>query len=391
MFRKRLFKISLVFGTLVAFFLTVTVGVYAAGKTEEKTKEKKVTAPAPEKNGLSQDLMKQLEKQGKVLNIYDWADWWPGEIYSGFSKEYGIKIVRDNYASTDEMITKFKLNPNASYDITIAETRAIIMLKKLGVLQKLNHSWIPNAEKYLPELTKNAWFDPGYHYSIATDLYFLGYCYNTKYVKKNDPRIGSWKMLFEGAKDYSGKVTLLDSMYSVIGCALKSLGYSYNSDNEQELKEAENLLLKIKPYISTFDDWPKRLVIEENAWMSQVWVGDAWLIHQDNPAIEAVLPKEGTLMGVDVLVIPKGSKHTAAAHLFMNYILRPDINALLIKTIGYAPNHTVSGSLLPEDMQKWPGVRVSKEYLKKCEYISPKSYTGKGLELRTKIWEKLKR
>ena len=111
----------------------------------------------------------------------------------------------------------------------------------------------------------------------------------------------------------------------------------------------------------------------------------------ENDAIYGAMPSEGTVMGVDVLVIPKGAEHPAAAHLFMDYILRPDINALLISTIGYGTNHTESGNMLPEEMKSFPGVMPSDEYLSKCEFISPKAYTGKGLELREKIWEELRR
>lgn len=360
-------------------FLAVSTAIFAGGEEE----------PPPAEEGPL-DIMEAVRKEGSVLHIIDWAEWWPEEIYEGFSKEYGIKIVRDNFASVDDMVTKIKLDPNADYDITLPEIRGTIQMKELGLLQELNHDWLPNAEKYLPEATKNAWYDPGYKYSIATDLYFLAWLYNTKYVDENDPDIGSWKMFFEDAPKYAGKITMLETMYQVIGSALLSLGYSYNSDNEEELMQAKEVLFEFKPYLMSWDEWPKRVLLEEEAWISQLWIGESWFLSRENDAIRGALDPEGTLMGVDCLVIPKGGKHPAAAHLFMNYILRPDINALLISTIGYAPNHTETAKFLPEEMRNWPGVNVSEEYLKKCEFVSPKAYTGKGLELREKIWEELR-
>jgi len=372
-------KMFVVFCITLLLFFAVSTTSFAGGAKEE---------PVPVKEGVM-DQMELVQQEGNKLNIYDWAEWWPEEIYEGFSKEYGIKIVRDNFASVDEMITKFKLNPNIDYDLTLPDTRGFIQMKELGVLQELNHEWLPNVEKYLPEETKKAWFDSGYRYSVATDLYFVGYSYNTKYIDKDNPLIPSWKLLFE-SPEYAGKITMLDSMYNAIGTALIYLGYSYNSDNEEELMQARDVLLKQKPSVMAYDEWPKRLVLEEESLITHTWIGEAWFFHQDLETIEGALPVEGTLMGVDVLVIPKGAKHPAAAHLFMDYIFRPEINALLIETIGYAPNHTEAAKYLPEEMKKWPGVIPSEEYLQKCEYISPKAYTGKGLELRMKIWEELK-
>ncbi len=132
------------------------------------------------------------------------------------------------------------------------------------------------------------------------------------------------------------------------------------------------------------------MMLEEEAWIVQLWIGESWFLHQENDAIRGVLPPEGTLMGVDSLVIPIGSKHPAAAHLFMNYILRPDINALLISTIGYATNHTETAKYLPAEMKDWPGVNPSAEYLAKSEFVNVKAYTGQGLKLRESIWDELR-
>ena len=312
------------------------------------------------------------------------------EIYDGFSEEFGIEIVRDNFASVDDMVTKIKLNPGADYDITLPEIRGAVQMMELGLLQELNHDWLPNAELYLPEATKNAWYDPGYRYTIATDFYFLAPLYNTKYVDENDPDFGSWKWFFESAPKYSRKITMLETMYQVIGSALISLGYSYNSDVESELMEAKEVLLEFKPHLMSYDEWPKRVMLEEEAWIVQLWIGESWFLHLENDAIRGVLPPEGTLMGVDSLVIPIGAKHPAAAHLFMNYILRPDINALLISTIGYATNHTETGKYLPEEMKDWPGVNPTDEYLEKCEFVNVTAYTGRGLELREEVWAELR-
>ncbi|MCK4354424.1 MAG: spermidine/putrescine ABC transporter substrate-binding protein [Dehalococcoidia bacterium] len=334
---------------------------------------------------VTKECFEQAKGEGQ-LNIYDWAEWWPEDIYEGFSEEFGIKIVRDNFADMTEVLAKFKLYPEVEYDFVLPESRLLIQMKELGVLQRINHDWVPNVNEYLPEATKQSWYDPGYQYGVASDLYILGYSYNTKYV--DDPRIPSWAVLFEPDEKYKGRITMLNSMYGVIGSALKYLGYSWNSDDEDELMEVKELLLRQKPWVMAYESWPARIVLEEEAWIAHQWYGDAYFLSRELESLRVALPVEGSQKGMDFMVIPIGSAHPAAAHLFINYIFRPEVNGLLIETIGYLPNHTTVGEFLSEELQE---IQPSEEYLlDKCEYETSKAYAGKGKELRSAIWEELK-
>lgn len=333
---------------------------------------------------VPQDCFEQAVEEGELC-IYDWAEWWPEEIYEGFSQEFGIKIVRDNFADLDEMLAKFKLNPETEYDCILPDVRAFSQMKELGVLQQLNHDWIPNVNAYLPEATKEAWYDPGYQYAVATELVFTAYGYNADHV--DDSRIPSWSVVFEPDEKYKGRISLVNDMYEVIGSALKYLGYSLNSVEEDQLMEAKELLLRLKPAVMTFDSWPARLMLEEEVWIAHQWYGDAWFLHQELESITPAMPTEGTKLGSDSMVIPIASNHPAAAHLFMNYVLRPRVNALLLQTIGYLPNHTAAGEFLSQDLRD---LTPPQEYFDKCEYVKPESYTGIGKDLRFAVWEELK-
>jgi len=334
---------------------------------------------------VPRECFEQAQREGQ-LNIYDWAEWWPEEIYTNFEKEFGIEIVRDNFADFDEMLAKFKLNPETEYDYVLPDIRTFAQMQDLGLLQKLNHDWVPNVNKYLPEVTKGAWYDPGYQYGAASDIIPTAYSYNTKYV--DDPRIPSWAVLFEPDEKYKGRISMINGMYEVVGCALKYLGYSINSDDEGELMEVKELLLRQKPYVATYDSWPARSLREEEIWLAHQWYGDALFLNRDVETLVPALPAEGSKAGVDTMIIPIGAKHPAAAHLWVNYLYRPRVNALMIETICYLPNHTAAGEFLSLELREW---LPPEEYWEICEYISPKAYTGKGLELRTEIWEELKR
>ncbi len=369
---------------LVCGLVFLFTGVLCFGILSETLAEYK-DYPVPK------ECMDQVRKEGSKLNLYDWAEWWPEKLFKDFEEEFGVKITRDNFASGNEMITKLKLNPKAPYDmINGTGPTDFLRLKNLGLLQKINHDWIPNVNAYLIDSIKNLSFDPGYQYSVSDSIYFTNYVFNKKYVDPNDPNIDSWKILFEGEK-YAGKMTMINSPIDLAGSALKYLGYSWFSDNEEELMKAKEVLLRQKPRVIAYDSWPKRLLLEEEAWISNMWSGDSWFLSQEDKNLMGALPREGCDMGTDLSVIPIGSTHPATAHLWLNYLFRTEVYALLINTIAYTPVHKAALPLLDKEMLKWPGAQPSEEYIKKCEFTDPKALTGKGFELRTKIWEDLKK
>jgi spermidine/putrescine transport system substrate-binding protein len=338
-----------------------------------------------------QDCLDQVKKEGSRLNIYDWAEWWPEDIFENFSKEYGVKVVRDHYDSTDAMSTKLRLNPDAPYDLILgAGAGSAYQLEELKLLTHFNHDWLPNVDAYLVDEYMNVDWDPGRKFSLPDSIYFTTYAYNSKYVDPNDPHVGSWGLLFDGSSKYAGKITLIDNASEVLGSALKYLGYSYNSINQKEIDEAKSLVLKYKNNIMAFDSWPKRLLVEEEAFITHNWIGDGWLVGQEVPTLRNVMPKEGTYYDGNTGFIFKGGKHPAAAHLFMNYIFRTDVNARLVEYIGYPPVHKHVMEFMSDKMKAWPGFLIDPEYMKKCDGFDYRADTGPGKGMRDKAWEEIK-
>lgn len=374
-------KNPVIYSLVLFFCLFFSLGILSNALAESKYKD----YPVPK------ETMDQVRKEGSKLIIYNWAEWWPKELFKNFTKEFGVKIVQDNFADTEEMATKLKLNPKAPYDLVLgAGPTNVIQLRAMGLIQELNHDWLPNVGAYMMDEYKNMPFDPGNRHQLPDFSYSTLFAYNSEYVDMNDPLIGSWKFLFENEK-YAGKITMLDNMYEAIGAALKYLGYSWNSDDEGELMQAKEVLLKQKPRLVAYDSWPRRLVVEKEAWVSQTWVGDAWFLHVDVPSIKAILPSEGTYIATDTAFIPIGSKHPATAHLFLNYIFRTEVNALLVGHVGYPPVHKHTMEFLTPEMKAWPGFVISEEYLKKSNGVEERAIVGKGKELRIKIWEEVKK
>ena len=374
--RNHLVKASLILVLLLLFVISGVSNALAAGKHKDYA--------------VPQEVMDQVKKEGGKLAIYDWAEWWPEKLFTDFEKEFNIKITRDHFASTDEMMTKFKLNPKTPYDLVLGTgPNNIMKMAPLGLIRKLNYKWLPNVNAYLMDDFKTSDFDPGNQYHVPSALYMVTFTYNSKRVDPNDPMANSWGMLFDRPK-YGGKITMIDSFYDTVGAALKYLGYSWTSDTESELMKAKALLLKQKPLVMAYDSWPRRLLVEEEAWISQLWTGDGWLLSRDKPEMRGAMPKEGSLWGTNTEFIPIGSKRPATAHLFLNYLFRTEANALYCEWIGYPPVHKNVMDLMSPEMKAWPGFIMTKEYLKKCDSPSLRYLTGKGLELRQKIWQELK-
>ena len=371
------------FGLMVVFGLLVFFGIVLNPLWASQSKYKNFPVPA--------DCMEQVRSESKKLHIYNWAEYYPKELYDKFEAEFGIKVVEDHYADANEMMQKFKLNPDTPYDLVIVGgARHAILLDKMGLVQHFNHKWLPNVNAYLSDEFKTLPFDPGNQFQIPMYRYHTVYAYNSEFVDPNDPLIGSWKLLFEGPEKYRNKITMLDNHFHVIGSALKYLGYSFNSVNEEELMQAKELLLKQKSYVMAYDSWPRRLIAEKEAWITQSWTGDMWYVSRDVKSMRNVLPKEGTFWSLESIFIPKGAKSPAAAQLFLNFLFRTDINAMVIEWIGYPPTHRHVMEFMPDEMKQWPGFIVDPEYQKKCEGDDIKAFTGKGEELRMKIWVELK-
>ena len=362
---------------------------FAAGKL--KTYEDYVASIPKGCEPVPRECFDQAVK-GKTFAMYDWAAWWPEELYKGFENLFGIKIVRDNYPDIDEALAKFRLNPNTPYDYWLTNPKSLYYMKEWNQLETVNHDWIPNVNRYLEKDVKQASWDPGYKYCVLTTLGFDAYVVNTNFIKKDDPRIPSWKFVFEGGDVYKGKLVMRNEMNRVIGNTLKYLGYSLNSTGPAALKAAEEALLKLKPNIMSFDSWPKRAVMAQEVWVVEGVVHDylslGSLIGPKNPFYPAY-PPEGCLLSPMLVVIPKGGNNPAACHLFLNYLYRPENFALLINGVAYGHGHSQIEDLLSEQAKIW--MTPPKGYRQKCEVLLPPAFTGEGEKMRASIWEKLKK
>jgi len=200
----------------------------------------------------------------------------------------------------------------------------------------LDHSKIPNMSN-LEARFQDAAFDPGRKYSLPYMWGTLGIGYRKSKVKGGV--VDSWKVLLDSS-DMAGRISLLGDAQNVIGVTLKYLGYSFNSTNKDELKKAEDLLIKQKKNVKVFaPDNGQDLLASGEVDACQEWNGDILQVMAEDADLTYVVPTEGSLVWEDTLAIAKGAPHPNNAHAFINFLCLPEVAAANAKFIKYAtPN-----------------------------------------------------
>jgi spermidine/putrescine transport system substrate-binding protein len=275
-----------------------------------------------------------------VLNVYNWGDYIDEDIFDTFEEETGIKINYETFATNEEMYTKIKKG-GTQYDIAIPSDYMIAKMIKEDLVESIDLTKIPNYSN-IDSRFKGLDFDPNNEYSVPYFWGTVGIIYNKNLI--TEP-VDSWNVLWDKAN--KGQFTMIDSQRDSIMVALKKLGYSMNTKDLDELEAAKNALIEQKPLVLAYvGDNVKDMLISEEAAMAVVWSGEASAVIQEYDNFEYVLPKEGSNMWFDNIIIPKGAKNIDAAHQFIDFLCRGDIGFKNADYVGYATCNTETMKLL---------------------------------------------
>lgn len=279
------------------------------------------------------------------------------------------------------MYVKLKNSPG-QYDLAIPSDYMITKMVNEGLLEKIdfnnikNYAQIDSRFKHLP-------FDPNNEYSVPYMWGTLGIIYNTKMIKDE---ITSWNDIWN--PKYKGQILMLDSQRDSIGIALKKLGYSVNSKNTNELNKAKEELMKQKPLVYAYvGDEVKDQMVEGEAAIAVVWSGDALTMMENNENLEYIIPKEGTNLWFDNMVIPKGSEHKKEAEMFINFMTEAEISKKNVEYIGYSTPNKEAQKLLPKEIIENPTAYPSDEVIKKSEVFID---LGNFIKEYDKVWTNVK-
>ncbi len=320
----------------------------------------------------------------KVLYVYNWSEYMPQSVLKAFQKETGIKVKYSTYDSNEAMYAKIKTDKSSSYDIVIPSTYFVSKMAKEGLLAKIDKQKLTYYNTLNPTLLNQA-FDPNNDYSIPYVWGSTGMSYNAKTLGQG--ALSQWSDLWNPA--YKNKLLLTDDLREVFGMTLKSLGYSANTTDAKQIEQAYEKLKTLMPNVKVFNsESPKQVYLNKEVVAGMNFNGESFMASQESPDIKYVYPKEGILLWVDSLVIPKNAKNVENAHIFINYMLRPEVSKIVSQELGYASPNSKTLNLLPKEISSNRTIYPTDEDLKNSEFQV--DFGDEALKVYEKFWEKLK-
>ena len=260
------------------------------------------------------------------------------ELLKQFEEENNCTVVYETFESNEMMYTK--LSGGESYDVLIPSDYMIERLIKEEYLQHLDWDLIPNARNLMDEV-KNKSYDPGNRYSCPYFWGTVGILYDTTVVDEEDLKDG-WELLRN--PKYKGNIYMYDSERDSFMIALKALGYSMNTTNEQEIEDAYQWLIDQRNTMDPIyagDDVIDNMISGNKA-IAVVYSGDASYIISENPNLEYLTPQQGTNVWYDAMVITKDCNEAELAHKFINFMI--DEKSALSNTLEVGYTSTVKSA-----------------------------------------------
>jgi spermidine/putrescine transport system substrate-binding protein len=282
---------------------------------------------------------------GNTLTIFNWGDYIDETLIERFEKETGVKVIYETFDSNEAMMTKIEQG-GTTYDIAVPSEYMIDKMRQEKLLIPLDHSKLPNL-KNIDERFMDLPFDPDNKYSVPYFWGTVGIVYNPTML--DGMEFDSWNDLWDPR--LKNEILLIDGAREVIGMGLNSLGYSLNDTNKDHLRKAKDKLDSLTPNIKAIVGDENRMLLEnKEAAIGLVWSGVASEIMFENEDLEYVVPKEGSNLWFDNMVIPKTAKNVEAAHQFINFILDAEVAAQNTEYVYYSTPNKEALQHMPEEM-----------------------------------------
>lgn len=312
-----------------------------------------------------------------VLNVLNYGQYIDKTLLTEFEEKFNIEINYETYPAPEDMYTKVKAG-GTNYDVIITSEYIIEKMINEGMLAKLNFDNIPNYQ-YVDQKFKNQPYDRNNEYAVPYFWGTVGILYNTKDVTES---VDSWDLLWN--EKYANKILMMDSQRDTFAVALKKLGYSLNTTNEQELQEAKQLLIDQKPLVMAYVvDEALDMMIAEEASIAIIWSSEAASAMRENENLNYIIPKEGSNIWIDSMCVPSTSSHKNEAESFINFITSKESTLKNIDELWYSTVHTEAIKEVDEFLFDNPAFNPPTEAVEKAEmFRNLKEY----ISVYNKLW-----
>lgn len=303
--------------------------------------------------------------QTKTLTIFTWADYFDPELISEFEEKFDCK-VHQIFFETDEAKEQYLwTNPKNDIDVIVSSEIANLDYVSRSVLAKLDFDVVANI-KHIDKKIVSA-FPRLKDYAVPYFWGTSGIIYRKDLVKQ---KVDSWKALFNPENNLRNKILMVEDSRDVVGVALKTLGYSYNSIKFDELRAANDLLKTQKPYVKNYSylNPSDPALVDGEVWMAMIYNGDGLRIASENSNIEFVVPKEGTAFWIDYLSVLNSSDQKLLGMQFINFLNQPKIAARNAQFLQFASPNLTANQYLPPEFLADPLIYPPEEIKQVSEY-----------------------
>ncbi|MGL4996804.1 MAG: polyamine ABC transporter substrate-binding protein [Deefgea sp.] len=336
-----------------------------------------------------------LAQAEDVLHVYNWNNYIAPETVKRFEQSCKCRVVQDYYGAMEEMLAKLSAGAKG-YDVVVPTGFAIPPLVKQNLVQPLDKAKLPNAKNLNPAFMNSA-FDPGNKYSLPYSFTTTLLGFNETKLKELGINPDSWAVIFDPVilAKIKGKVTVLDDSRELFAAALMYNGFSANSSNPEELKKAQETIIKAKPFWAAFNSqsYIKELTVG-NIWVAHGYSSDMFQAVADAKAakrkfnVNFGLQKEGNTLSVDSMVILKNAPRPDLAYKFMNFMLEGKNAADLTNMIGAGNPNLAAVAFVKPEIKALQSVFPDAATMKRLQQLS--ALEGKQLRELNKLWTKVK-
>ena len=312
--------------------------------------------------------------------ISNWDGYMPKDLPEKFKAETGIDVEVAVHATNEEIMGKVVASKGQGYDLIFVSGQFAEALNKLGIAGKIDHAKVPNLANLYPQANELK-HDPGNVYSVPYTWGTTGLCYRSDVVKAEP---ASWNDLLKPSDDIKGKTTMLSTDRWLMAAGELAMGMSVNETDPLKLDQVKAQLIETKKTLLAYDDttFYSKLVSGE-AVLVHAW--DGWCNYgiAEKPEIKYVIPKEGSDLWVDTMVVIDSSPNKDAAYKFIDYILKADTGKWVVENIMYkTPNKAGMDAVDPELFQKYPNMAIAADDLLKYEQLRD---LGDGMKNFSKV------
>jgi spermidine/putrescine transport system substrate-binding protein len=315
------------------------------------------------------------------LNVFNWSSYVGPETIPAFEREFGVRVRYAVYESNEEMLARV-MSGNSGWDVVFPTSYLIQPMHQLNLLAPLDHARLPNLRHLDAVFQKPAW-DPELRWGVPYMWNATGICYSKTLP---DP-LTEWADMWDSA--LQGSVTMLDDPVDVFAACLKMLGHSINTQNPDELRAAQQEAIEQKELLRAYINAEVRdQLIAGDVLAAQLWSTTSQQAIDESSNLAFAYPEEGFPLYPDNAVILRESSRSELAHRFIDYLLRPEVAAGVVRGARTATANGSARALLEPALRNNPTLYPPPEVMSRGEWAL--TSTPEIQKLRDRLWTEIK-